>query len=173
MNLPCHEPVMQTVVSEDKSLTLNLKVNGQMRRLSLLTNDQSLGSLLSALAVRKELVAIALNDMIVPRGEWDRTLVSEGDRLEIVHFVGGGCPLEGLPAVSDGKNCLSTRQRDAGPSRSGVTQDGRKTDPRNLRVMPSCPRGRAGGIRHCRQRMLAEEILWNFRLARIRVRSPR
>jgi thiamine biosynthesis protein ThiS len=64
-----------------------------MRRLSLLTNDQSLGSLLSALAVRKELVAIALNDMIVPRGEWDSTLVSEGDRLEIVHFVGGGCPL--------------------------------------------------------------------------------
>jgi sulfur carrier protein len=84
---------MQSVASEDKSLTHNLKVNGQMRRLSLLTNDQSLGSLLSALAVRKELVAIALNDMIVPRGEWDSTLVSEGDRLEIVHFVGGGCPL--------------------------------------------------------------------------------
>jgi sulfur carrier protein len=93
MNSPCHEPVMQSVASEDKSLTLNLKVNGQMRRLSLLTNDQSLGSLLAALAVRKELVAIALNDMIVPRGEWDRTLVSEGDRLEIVHFVGGGGPL--------------------------------------------------------------------------------
>jgi sulfur carrier protein len=93
MNSRCHEPVMQSVESEDKSLTLNLKVNGQMRRLSLLTNDQSLGSLLSALAVRKELVAIALNDMIVPRAEWDHTLVSEGDRLEIVHFVGGGCPL--------------------------------------------------------------------------------
>jgi sulfur carrier protein len=82
---------MHSVTSKDASLTLNLKVNGQIRRLSLLTNDQSLGSVLSALAVRKELVAIALNDTIVPRAEWDRTLVSEDDRLEIVHFVGGGC----------------------------------------------------------------------------------
>ena len=82
---------MQSVASEDESLTLSLKVNGQLRRLPLLTNDPSLGSILSALAVRKELVAIALNDTIVPRAQWDQTLVSEGDRLEIVHFVGGGC----------------------------------------------------------------------------------
>jgi len=91
MNSPCHEPLMQSVASEAASLMLNLMVNGQLRRLPLLTNDQSLGSILSALAVRKELVAIALNDTIVPRAEWDHTLVSEGDGLEIVHFVGGGC----------------------------------------------------------------------------------
>ena len=105
MNSPCHEPVMQSVASEDAPLTLNLKVNGQIRRLPLLTNDQSLGSILSALAVRKELVAIALNDTIVPRAEWGHTPVSEGDRLEIVHFVGGGCPSYGLPVLSSGKNC--------------------------------------------------------------------
>jgi sulfur carrier protein len=92
MNFPCQEPVTQSVASENVSLTLNLKVNGEIRRLPLLTNDQSLGSILSALAVRKELVALALNDTIVPRAEWGHTLVSEGDRLEIVHFVGGGCP---------------------------------------------------------------------------------
>ena len=92
MNAPCHGPVIESMASEDASLTLNLKVNGQIRRLPLLTNDQSLGSILSALAVRKELVAIALNDTIVPRAAWSHTLVSEGDRLEIVHFVGGGCP---------------------------------------------------------------------------------
>ena len=92
MNSPSQEPVIQSVASEDASLTLNLKVNGQIRRFPLLTNDQSLGSILSALAVRKELVAVALNDTIVPRAEWGQTLVSEDDRLEIVHFVGGGCP---------------------------------------------------------------------------------
>ena len=91
MNSPCHEPLMQSVASEAASLMLNLMVNGQLRRLPLLTNDQSLGSILSALAVRKELVAISLNDTIVPRAAWSHTLVSEGDRLEIVHFVGGGC----------------------------------------------------------------------------------
>ena len=92
MNSPCQEPVIQSVASEDASLTLNLKVNGQIRRFPLLTNDQSLGSILSTLALRKELIAIALNDTIVPRAEWGHILVSEGDRLEIVHFVGGGCP---------------------------------------------------------------------------------
>jgi sulfur carrier protein len=92
MNSPCHEPVMQSLAPEGASLTLTLNVNGQIRRLPLLTNDQSLRSILSALAVRKELVAIALNDTIVPRAKWGHTLVSEGDRLEIVHFVGGGCP---------------------------------------------------------------------------------
>ena len=92
MNSPCQEPVIQSVASEDASLLLNLKVNGQIRRLPLLTDNQSLGSILSALAVRKELVAIALNDTIVPRAAWGHTSVSEGHRLEIVHFVGGGCP---------------------------------------------------------------------------------
>jgi sulfur carrier protein len=92
MNSPCHETVRQSEASVDASLTLNLRVNGQIRTLPLLTSDQSLGSILIALAVRKELVAIALNDTIVPRAQWGHTLVSEGDRLEIVHFVGGGCP---------------------------------------------------------------------------------
>jgi sulfur carrier protein len=105
MNSLCREPVLQSVASEHASMRLNLIVNGQIRRLPLPTNDQSLGSILSALAVRKELVAIALNDTIVPRAEWDRTLVSEGDRLEIVHFVGGGCPSPRLLVVSRGKNC--------------------------------------------------------------------
>ena len=92
MSSPCHEPVLQSVPSEDASPMLSLKVNGQIRRLPLLTNDQTLVSILSSLAVRKELVAIALNDTIVPRAEWGHTFVSEGDRLEIVHFVGGGRP---------------------------------------------------------------------------------
>jgi sulfur carrier protein len=116
MNSPCHEPVLQSAAFEDASLTLNLTVNGQIRRLPLFTDDQSLGSILSALAVRKELVAIALNDTIVPRAEWGHTLVSEGDRLEIVHFVGGGCPSCGLPVVSGGKNCWPIRRCGIGQS---------------------------------------------------------
>jgi thiamine biosynthesis protein ThiS len=47
-----------------------------------------LGAVLTTLGVRKELVAIALNDTIVPRDKWDQTFVSEEDKLEIVHFVG-------------------------------------------------------------------------------------
>jgi thiamine biosynthesis protein ThiS len=35
-------------------------------------------------------VAVELNREIVPRPEWPGTLLKDGDRLEIVHFVGGG-----------------------------------------------------------------------------------
>jgi sulfur carrier protein len=35
-------------------------------------------------------VAVELNREIVPRAQWDDTQLHDGDRLEIVHFVGGG-----------------------------------------------------------------------------------
>jgi thiamine biosynthesis protein ThiS len=31
-----------------------------------------------------------LNRAIVPRDQWDQIQLADGDRLEIVHFVGGG-----------------------------------------------------------------------------------
>jgi len=37
-------------------------------------------------------VAVELNLDIVPREQWVGTQLAEGDRLEIVHFVGGGTP---------------------------------------------------------------------------------
>lgn len=40
--------------------------------------------------LRAERVAIELNLEILPRKQWNETQLREGDRLEIVHFVGGG-----------------------------------------------------------------------------------
>jgi sulfur carrier protein len=77
-------------------MSLKLKVNGELRSVPAATNPAGLESILAALPVRKELIAVALNDTIVPRAAWRQTLVSEGDRLEIVHFVGGGSPLKTL-----------------------------------------------------------------------------
>ena len=76
---------------EEEKRPFNLRVNGQMRCLSNTMEFPPLGAVLTTLGVRKELVAIALNDTIVPRDKWDQTFVSEEDKLEIVHFVGGGC----------------------------------------------------------------------------------
>jgi len=42
------------------------------------------------LGLKSERVAVELNKKIVRRVEWDSTTISEGDRLEVVHFVGGG-----------------------------------------------------------------------------------
>jgi len=44
------------------------------------------------LGMKADRVAVELNRQIVSRGEWESTLVEDGDRLEIVHFVGGGEP---------------------------------------------------------------------------------
>jgi thiamine biosynthesis protein ThiS len=40
--------------------------------------------------MKPDRVAVELNRDIVPRDRWERTHLSEGDHLEIVHFVGGG-----------------------------------------------------------------------------------
>jgi sulfur carrier protein len=41
--------------------------------------------------MKPDRVAVELNRAIVPHEKWAETSLSEGDRLEIVHFVGGGC----------------------------------------------------------------------------------
>ena len=41
--------------------------------------------------MKSDRVAVELNREIVPRDLWAVTSLHDGDRLEIVHFVGGGC----------------------------------------------------------------------------------
>ncbi len=50
----------------------------------------SIRSLLDHLGVRGERVAVEYNLGVLPRERWDATPVQQDDRIEIVHFVGGG-----------------------------------------------------------------------------------
>jgi len=50
----------------------------------------SLATLVDSLGMKAGRVAVELNRNIVPREQWATTNLAEGDRLEIVHFVGGG-----------------------------------------------------------------------------------
>jgi thiamine biosynthesis protein ThiS len=50
----------------------------------------SLVTLIESLNMKSDRVAVELNHAIVPRDRWSQTLLKDGDRLEIVHFVGGG-----------------------------------------------------------------------------------
>jgi sulfur carrier protein len=45
---------------------------------------------LEALAIDPRRVAVELNLEILPKTDYETTLLDEGDRVEIVHFVGGG-----------------------------------------------------------------------------------
>ena len=65
---------------------MNLTINGE----SQACLAQTLGALVEQLGMKPDRVAIELNREIVPRDQWLQTALHEGDRLEIVHFVGGG-----------------------------------------------------------------------------------
>src|SRR5882724_5252041 len=67
---------------------MKLIINGEER---LLENVSSLTSLLQQLGLKSDRVAIELNREIVARGVWESIALKDGDRLEIVQFVGGGC----------------------------------------------------------------------------------
>jgi sulfur carrier protein len=66
---------------------MKLRLNGEEREFE---HALSLSSLVERLGMKTDRVAIELNHSIVPREQWAQTNLSEGDRLEIVHFVGGG-----------------------------------------------------------------------------------
>jgi thiamine biosynthesis protein ThiS len=50
----------------------------------------SIETLLKQLDISRERVAVELNADIVPKADYEKQLLSDGDKIEIVHFVGGG-----------------------------------------------------------------------------------
>jgi sulfur carrier protein len=69
---------------------LTVQLNGQSRSLEGLLPGVALVEVLEALGLKADRIAVELNGEITPRTAWRERPVSEGDRLEIVHFVGGG-----------------------------------------------------------------------------------
>lgn len=65
---------------------MRLVINGEERNLAASTLD----ALIEELGMKGDRIAVELNRNIVPRATWSATPLSDGDRLEIVHFVGGG-----------------------------------------------------------------------------------
>lgn len=66
---------------------MRLHINGDAREFA---GSLSLAALLEQLGMKADRVAVELNREIVPRPQWAETSLKDGDRLEIVHFVGGG-----------------------------------------------------------------------------------
>ena len=67
---------------------MKLQINGEER--SFDPPIPTLAALVEALAMKPDRVAIELNRDIVPRDRWSNTTLNDGDKLEVVHFVGGG-----------------------------------------------------------------------------------
>jgi sulfur carrier protein len=69
---------------------MEIVLNGQPREVSIDTQAATLEVLIAALEMKADRIAVELNAEIVRRAAWATTPVRSGDRLEIVHFVGGG-----------------------------------------------------------------------------------
>lgn len=66
---------------------MNLIINGESRQFE---SVPTLAALIEQLGIKGDRVAVELNRDIVPRASWPATPLRDGDKLEIVHFVGGG-----------------------------------------------------------------------------------
>jgi thiamine biosynthesis protein ThiS len=66
---------------------IGILVNGEPRELPA---EVSVAELLNELALPERRIAVELNGSVVSRADWAKIVVKEGDKLEIVHFVGGG-----------------------------------------------------------------------------------
>jgi thiamine biosynthesis protein ThiS len=69
------------------SETVTIQVNGEPREVP---KGLNVTQLLAHLGLTANRLAIERNLELLPRGQWATTVVSGGDRLEIVHLVGGG-----------------------------------------------------------------------------------
>jgi len=70
---------------------MKLHINGEERTFEF-PPPFTLAILVESLGMKPDRVAVELNRDIVPRDRWADTTLNEGDKLEVVHFVGGGSP---------------------------------------------------------------------------------
>ena len=67
--------------------TISVELNGRARTVAAGT---TLAGLIAELGLETTRVAVERNHDVVPRKDYDRTILAAGDHLEVVGFVGGG-----------------------------------------------------------------------------------
>ena len=66
---------------------MQLTINGEARSFD---SPLTLATLLEKLGLKQDRVAVEHNLNLISRTQWESTALTDGDRLEIVQFVGGG-----------------------------------------------------------------------------------
>ncbi|MEU8704445.1 sulfur carrier protein ThiS [Streptomyces sp. NPDC048565] len=69
------------------SVSVSVSVNGEHRTVPVGT---ALDTLIAALTTAPAGVAAAVNEAVVPRGQWSATTLADGDRVEVLTAVQGG-----------------------------------------------------------------------------------
>ncbi len=71
----------------ERALSITVEINGEAHQLE---KPLSAAALLHFLDLPRDKVALERNREIVPRSLYDTVMIGDGDKLEIVHFIGGG-----------------------------------------------------------------------------------
>lgn len=66
---------------------MQIIVNGETKQIE---SELNLQELLKKLEIPTERVAIELNKTVVRKKDWTEVKVADSDKIEIIHFVGGG-----------------------------------------------------------------------------------
>jgi len=66
---------------------MNIIVNGE--ELNIKSNT-TIEELLDKLVIKDKVMAVAINMEIVKKDKWNSHIIKENDKLELLHFVGGG-----------------------------------------------------------------------------------
>ena len=66
---------------------MRVLVNGETKEIP---NEVNLSELLKNLSLPSERIAIELNKEVVRKKDWENAKVADADKIEIIHFVGGG-----------------------------------------------------------------------------------
>ena len=87
MGAPIFEPACSSACAALPSQPMRLIVNGEDTQVD---RGTTVKQLLASLGLADTLVAVERNEEVVPRAQHGSTQLNEGDRVEVVHFVGGG-----------------------------------------------------------------------------------
>lgn len=66
---------------------MKIIINGETREIA---NELNLANLLKTLVLPNERIAVELNKEVVRKKDWENIIIKDADKIEIVHFVGGG-----------------------------------------------------------------------------------
>lgn len=66
---------------------ISVTINGEKREVPA---EVDLDKLLELFSLPKQRIAIELNNSVIRRADWPETVVRGDDKIEVVHFVGGG-----------------------------------------------------------------------------------
>ena len=69
---------------------MKIKVNGKEKNIGLEKGNALLSSTMELLGYKPNNIVVEVNDLIINSTKWEKKILKEGDRLEIVSIVGGG-----------------------------------------------------------------------------------